>query len=178
MGATVLMLLATVGLAWAATPGKIYNRPNPLMDYVPQEIAIGDYLYTSLGEDDCRLCHGNSLADRHHYSEIALSGLCTPCHEINSGGVVVERNCSVVGCHSGSDLGVKDALGTPPNGWHHFTDESATDQCVACHDPGVLDIVTDDDPKHFAQYPPSVVTPTPFSCENCHWEQPVVDPNS
>ena len=42
MGATVLMLLATVGLAWAATPGKIYNRPNPLMDYVPQEIAIGD----------------------------------------------------------------------------------------------------------------------------------------
>ncbi len=176
MGATVLVLLATVGLSWAFTPDKIYNRPTPLMDYVPQEIGIGDYLYSSVGETDCRFCHGASTADRHHYSELALTGYCTPCHEIMSTEpyVAVTRDCTTSGCHSGADLGPADAAGTPPNGWHHYTQESDVDQCIACHDPGLLDRVVDDDYVPFAQYPPSVVTPTPFSCENCHWEQPVI----
>jgi hypothetical protein len=176
-GAAVALLLVTAGLAWAYTPNKIYNRPDPLMDYVPQEIAIGDYLYPSLGENDCRFCHGNSLADRHHYSEIALSqGLCTPCHEITTTPpyVTVTRDCTTSGCHSTADLGPLDASAAPPNGWHHYTQESYVDQCIACHDPGVLDRVVDDDAVPFAMYPPSVVTPTPFSCEDCHWEQPVI----
>ena len=176
VGATIALLLLTVGLAWAYTPNKIYNRPKPVMDYTPQEIAIGDYLYTSLGENDCRFCHGASVADRHHYSELALTGFCTPCHAISPSPpyVAVTRNCTVSGCHSGADLGPLDVAGTPPNGWHHYTQESYTDQCIACHEPGVLDRVVDDEAVPFAQYPPTVVTPTPFSCENCHWEQPVI----
>lgn len=42
-----------------------YNRPNPLMDYVPQETGIYDTVYWELEEHHCRGCHGNSLADRH-----------------------------------------------------------------------------------------------------------------
>jgi hypothetical protein len=176
MGATVLSLLAIVGVAWAYTPNKNYNRPRPLMDYVPQEIAIGDYQYSALGEDDCRFCHGTSLADRHHYSELALTGNCTPCHEITTSPpyVTVTRDCQTSGCHSSADLGPLDVAGTPPNGWHHYTQESAVDQCIACHDPGVLDRVVDDEYVPFAMYPPSFVTPSPFDCENCHWEQPVI----
>lgn len=176
MGATVLLLIGLIGVAWAYTPNKIYNRPNPLMDYVPQEIGIGDYLYSSLGETDCRFCHGASTADRHHYSELALTGYCTPCHEITTTPpyVAVTRNCVTSGCHSGADLGPADGLGTSPNGWHHYTQESYVDQCIACHDPGILDRVVDDEYVPFAQYTPTVVTPTPFSCENCHWEQPVI----
>lgn len=177
VGATVLLLLVTVGLAWAYTPNKIYNRPVPLMDYAPQEIGIGDHLYTSLGEDDCRVCHGTSLADRHHYSELTLSqGLCTPCHAITTTPpyVAVTNDCTTSGCHSGADLGPLDVSGLPPNGWHHFTQESWVDQCVACHNPGILDRVVDDEYVPFSQYPPTVVTPSPFDCENCHWEQPVI----
>lgn len=179
---TVLFLVTVLfytGGVWATTPGKIYNRPNPLMDYVPQEIGMGDYLYTSLGEDDCRRCHGGSLADRHHYSELALSqGLCTPCHDTYTGPANTPQGCTTVGCHSGSDLGPSDMLPTPPNGWHHYTSFSANDKCTACHDSQLIDYITNDEYLPFSQYPPSVVTPTPFSCESCHWEQPVVDPNS
>jgi hypothetical protein len=34
--------------------------------------------------------------------------------------------------------------------------------------------VVDDEYVPFAMYPPSVVTPSPYDCENCHWEQPIV----
>ncbi len=176
VGGAMLLLFGMIGTGWTFTPVKTYNRPKPLMDYVPQEIARFDTLYRELSEMDCRGCHGSSLADRMHYSELGLTGLCTPCHAIISTPPYVEliNDCTTVGCHSGSDLGPLDVAGTPPNGWHHYTDESYTDQCIACHDPGVLDRVVDDEYVPFAQYPPSVVTPSPFSCENCHWEQPVI----
>ncbi len=82
-GFTAIFFLSLTVLLWAYTPNKIYNRPTPQMDYVPQEIGMGDYLYMSLEQDDCRSCHGPSLADRHHYTELALAlgqGICTPCH--------------------------------------------------------------------------------------------------
>lgn len=170
LGAAVVMVLATAAMVWAYTPDKIYNRPKPLMDYAPQELGIYDAVYGNLAETDCRICHGSSLADRHHYSETALTVGCTPCHEIctpnvpNPGdcpnGVVVTNDCSAAGCHDTFD-----------NGWHHMTTESATDQCTACHNQGLLDNVQGF--QSFAMYPPSVVTPTPFSCENCHWQQKV-----
>jgi hypothetical protein len=176
VGATIALLLVTVGLAWAYTPNKIYNRPVPLMDYAPQEIAIGDYLYSSLGEDDCRFCHGTSTADRHHYSELALTGFCTPCHNITTTPpfVAVTRDCTTSLCHKGDTLGPLNAIRDNSNGWHHYTQESYVDECVACHDPGVLDRVVDDEYVPFAMYPPTVVTPSPYDCENCHWEQPVI----
>jgi len=171
LGAAVVMLLATAAMVWAYTPDKIYNRVVPLMDYAPQELGVYDALYGNLVETDCRICHGSSLADRHHYSETALTYGCTPCHELctpdvpNPGdcpnGVVVKNNCSATGCHDTFD-----------NGWHHMTTESATDQCTACHDPALVDAVQGF--QSFAMSEPLVVTPTPFSCENCHWEQPVI----
>jgi hypothetical protein len=172
----ILLLLSMAGTGWTFTPVKIYNRPTPSMDYVPQEMGHFDTLYQELTERDCRGCHGNSVANRMHYSELGLTGFCTPCHAIISTPPYVEvtRDCTTFGCHSGADLGPLNVAGTPPNGWHHYTQESYTDQCIACHEPGVLDRVVDDEYVPFSQYPPTVVTPSPFSCENCHWEQPVI----
>jgi hypothetical protein len=164
----VAVLVATMSVATASALLDTWNRPNPLMDYVPQELAIYDTRYDHLEELDCRSCHGDSLADRHHYTEIVLRDrLCTPCHEIipDPPGVVVIRDCAASGCHSWDDVYA--------NGWHHDTDLSASENCVACHDRNVVAELTPF--AGFAEYPPSVVTPTPFSCENCHWGQGVVD---
>jgi hypothetical protein len=43
---------------------------------------------------------------------------------------------------------------------------------VTCHDQNVVAEITPF--SSFQEYPPSVVTPTPFSCANCHWQQAVV----
>jgi hypothetical protein len=165
----VTVLVAMMSVATASALLDTWNRPNALMDYAPQELAIYDTRYDNLGELDCRACHGDSLADRHHYTEIVLRDrLCTPCHEIipDPPGVVVIRDCTSSGCHSWDDVYV--------NGWHHDTDLSASDNCVACHDRNVVaEILPEVETK--AEYPPSVVTPTPFSCENCHWGRAVSD---
>jgi hypothetical protein len=65
-----------------------------------------------------------------------------------------------------------DDSGTPPNGWHHNTDLSSPENCVICHNPNLVAPIAPF--EGFADYPPAVVTPTPFSCENCHWGQAVV----
>jgi hypothetical protein len=168
----LLGLMAGNTLALNAT----YNRPNPLMDYVPQEIGIYDTRYDNLTEADCRACHGDSLADRHHMTMIVLRDkLCTPCHEIISEppGVTVIRDCTTSGCHSWNDLGPLDGKGDGPNGWHHSTNLSASENCTICHSEKIVAEITPF--SSFAQYPPTVVTPTPFSCENCHWDQDLVD---
>jgi hypothetical protein len=141
-----------------------YNRPNPLMDYVPQEIGIYDTVYEEQQEADCRNCHGNSLADRHHMTDpVVIYGTCIPCHEVvdDPPYVVVTRDCLTGGCHSSNDLAT--------NGWHHATDMSASGDCVACHNPNLIEEITGF--RDLVGYPPSIVTPTPFSCENCHWQQ-------
>jgi len=162
----VLLLLGTAGTLWALNAA--YNRPNPLMDYAPQETAIFDTRYDNLGEMDCRGCHGDSLADRHHNTDIVLKDhMCTPCHEVipDPPGVVVIRDCTTSGCHSWNDVYA--------NGWHHNTDLSGSENCVACHSENIVAEITPF--SSFQEYPPSVVTPTPFSCENCHWDQGIVD---
>jgi len=172
-GFVAIVLATSVGAAWAVGNAD-YNRPNPLMDYVPQENGIYDTRYDYLVESDCRACHGDSLADRHHYSNIVLIyNRCTDCHEIlpEPPGVVVIRDCTTSGCHSWDDVGEMDDSGLPPNGWHHSTDLSGSENCVACHDRNFVAEITPF--SSFQQYPPSVVTPTPFSCENCHWDQDV-----
>lgn len=161
-----LKVLAVLGVAsflcaclWALE--GTYNRPNPLMDYVPQELGIYDTTYENLDEAGCRRCHGNSLADRHHESETAINGDCIICHEVGGPqGVVVIHDCKTAGCHSSSDLA---------NGWHHSTDLADSRDCTACHDPSLIAEVSP--LLDFEMYPPTIVTPTPFSCENCHWKQ-------
>jgi hypothetical protein len=167
----VLILLAARGIQ--AQQYATYNRPVPLMDYVPQEIGVYDTAYEELTESDCRGCHGNSLADRHHATPTVVEdGLCLPCHALApGGGISVTRDCLTSGCHSSDDLLV--------NGWHHDTDLSDSANCVACHDPNLIARISP--VRDLENYPASVVTPSPFSCENCHWEQKASttgDPNA
>jgi PKD repeat protein len=97
--------------------------------------------------------------------------MCAPCHEevLDDPGVIVIRDCTTSGCHSWDDVGPLDGEGTPPNGWHHDTDLSGPENCVACHDPNVIDEIapfadlTKDLPGSFSV--------TPLACGNCHWEQ-------
>ncbi len=165
LAAMVLLLFGMSGVLWALCP-EDYNRPVPLMDYVPQEIGIYDTTYQALNEADCRDCHGGSLVVRHHNTEIALRDhLCSPCHEVipEPPEFVIIRDCLTSGCHSWDDAGPMDGQGTPPNGWHHTTDMSASENCIFCHNPNLIDEVT--------TYPLADAVPTPFSCGNCHWEQ-------
>ena len=170
-----LLVFGMLGALWALCPDD-YNRPNPLMDYVPQEMGIYDTMYWELNEHDCRACHGNSTADRHHLSETAAGGLCTPCHPLCDpgppdcpNGILLIRNCTTPsyagtsGCHSWDEVTAGNQK------WHHNTDMAAAENCIACHNPNLIEEIT---PFHdFEMYPPTLVTPTPFSCENCHWEQ-------
>ncbi len=164
----IIGVFAFSGLYERLSSAAPYQRPNPLMDYVPQEVGIYDTWYSRLEEFDCRKCHGDSLADRHHHTEIVLrDGLCFPCHELTPDppGVVVIRDCTTGGCHSWDDV--------PANGWHHDTDLSGSENCVACHDRNLVSEISPF--SSFAEYPPSVATPSIFSCQNCHWEQYLVD---
>jgi len=147
-----------------------YTRAWPEMDYVPQEMGVFDSKYELLTEVQCRYCHGESLADRHHYTSIVLEQqTCSidngGCHEITPEppGVVFIRDCTTSGCHSSEDV--------PTNGWHHDTDLSGSENCICCHNPNLVAEITPF--SGFQEYPPSVVTPTPFSCDNCHWPQAV-----
>ena len=75
----ILLLLGIAGTVWAQ--GAAYNRPNPSMDYVPQELGIYDTMYYELTEHNCRNCHGNSTADRHQgVPMVVRDHLCYPCH--------------------------------------------------------------------------------------------------
>jgi len=172
----LVLLFGTAGTLWAFSGvlDSDWNRPTPLMDYVPQELGIYDTWYPNLGEYDCRFCHSDSLADRHHFSDrVIVEHKCTPCHSEDGNGEVIlppRRDCaSADDCHAWADIG-----GNPlyTNGWHHATDESGSQNCVACHDRNIVADIQEF--RSVAEYPPSFITPTPFSCENCHWEQEVI----
>lgn len=162
-----LLVLGIAGVLWAAP----YNRPNPTMDYVPQEIGIYDTMYYEHAEHNCRKCHGNSTADRHHgVPQVVRDHLCTTCHPTCTvgepdceNGITIHRNCLTSGCHSWNDVQFGNEK------WHHNTDMAGSENCIACHNPNLIEEITPyRDPE---LYPPTVVTPSPFSCENCHWEQ-------
>jgi hypothetical protein len=162
----VTVLVATMSVATASALLDTWNRPNAFMDYVSQEMGMYDTRYDLLTESDCRGCHGDNQADRHHYSPLGLAGQCGGCHDIISEppGVFPIRDCITSGCHSWDDVHV--------NGWHHDTDLSAAENCVICHSPNLVAPIGPF--RSFQEDPPPVVTPTPFSCENCHWDQAVV----
>lgn len=64
-----------------------------------------------LEESDCRDCHGDNLADRHHLTPTVLAGhSCTACHSICTpgtpnceNGVTCVRDCLTSGCHTPID---------------------------------------------------------------------------
>ena len=64
-----------------------------------------------LEESDCRSCHDNNLANRHHLTPIVLRDhLCTVCHPRCTpgtpdcaSGILLIRDCLASGCHSPID---------------------------------------------------------------------------
>ncbi len=169
----VLFVVSTATALWALDAN--YNRPNPLLDYVPQEIGLYDTFYDELGEMDCRNCHGNSMSDTHH--DMSYDRLMTPegvldcyiCHETTGStptGANVAHDCKSSGCHSLADVQSGNRR------WHHNTEAAAAFNCVSCHDPNILSSEIGIF-QPFSLVPPTHITPMPFSCENCHWDQEV-----
>lgn len=175
------------------------------MDYVPQQIGVFDTTYraySGLEGHGCRECHGNDLADRHHMSRRNLCPECYPppyetctyCHPVATdtdgdtvydyfpkgdaseyeNGLRMPTDCTAEWCHEVA------FLDPPPDGhgWHHNTDMAASENCIACHDPRLIEEITPF--RDHQSHPPLLdyeVIPTPFDCENCHWKQPLDDDN-
>jgi hypothetical protein len=154
----------------------IYRPPNLVMDYVPQNIGIMDKPYRDLTEPNCRECHGSSTAARHHSTEPALSGSCLinsdffGCHAAIPPPPLA-KDCKM--CHTSDPnvypefYAVWGDLGNP----HHKTDAATTWRCNLCHSP---DYVVEAYSVLPPIWQPTADTPTPVSCENCHfWDDPV-----
>jgi len=189
LAALGVFLFGTAGMVMAARDCEDdwwdyctdYHRPYPVMDYVPQEKGIYDTSYWDLQESDCRSCHGPSMADRHHLLDSPID--CEDCHgpippDPPAG---LQMNCVTPGCHSWNDIqGSRDGTAAPPNGWHHYTDNSASVNCTVCHDPNLIGTFVLG--VSLVENPPRVTLPTPYSCDNCHWQQTVKaqsgDPNN
>ncbi len=134
-----------------------YTRPsNPVMDYVPQNIGVYDTYYENFHESDCRACHGASTAERHHGTNYAFEGNCQLCHLIWPSSSQPERDCKV--CHI--DGGPIGNFGNP----HHKSQSVSFGMCNQCHFH-VVRTYSVQPPL----YAPTSTTPTPYSCENCHW---------
>jgi hypothetical protein len=52
----VTLFFCSAAMLWAWAD---HNRPDPLMDYVPQEKGVYDTEYSELAVDHCRGCHGD-----------------------------------------------------------------------------------------------------------------------
>jgi len=150
----VILFFTTATSIVLVTTVSAYTRPsNPIMDYVPQNIGVYDTYYENFYESDCRGCHGASIEERHHVTYYALQGNCAFCH---LGGVQPERDCKV--CHI--DGGPIGDFGSP----HHRSNFAGVGQCNQCH-TNVIETNSVDPPG----FTPTNITPTPYSCENCHW---------
>jgi hypothetical protein len=167
-GAAVFLI--TLGF----TQSTAFERPpNPVMNYVPQNIGIYDTYYDNFKESDCRVCHGdrNAEAIRHQYAGSAFAACpdgCPPsppdcltaCHSDPSNPQSITDDCKE--CHIFG--GIMGDLGFP----HHMSDLAGSGQCTACHQPDLLVGTYSVRTPYF--YPtPNTHTPTPFHCENCHW---------
>jgi hypothetical protein len=134
---------------------RAFIRPAyPTMDYVPQNFGIYDTYFDNFKEPECRYCHGASTSERHH-STIYASGESCMCH-YNGAFENPIRDCRV--CHV--DYGPIGSFGNP----HHKSDLAGSGQCNACH-LYVVEVDSVEPPS----YAPGITTPTPYSCENCHW---------
>jgi hypothetical protein len=150
-----LLFTAVLAFIFVHEAGAFIRPANPVMDYVPQNVGIYDTYYENLKENDCRVCHGSSTAERHHDTQNAHSHNCLYCH-YNGMIAEAERDCKV--CHV--DGGPFGDFGNP----HHRSDLADSSQCNQCH-LHVVETNTVEPPNHV----PNSTTPTPYSCENCHW---------
>ena len=151
----VFFLMAAVVFCSVAKPLAFIRPSNPIMDYVPQNFGIYDTYYDNFKEPECRYCHGASTSERHHSTIYASSGSCMFCH-YNGAFENPINDCKV--CHV--DGGPVGSFGLP----HHKSYLAGSGQCNACH-LYVVELNSVEPPL----YSPTNMTPTPYSCENCHW---------
>ncbi len=164
IGLTILVTLAFSGVAFAAQ----FTMPG-----VPQDAGIADKPYSEFEVSECRVCHGDNTADRHHNNDLAkpdpvtLETHCNACHKVVDGklqtGTEFDRNC--FNCHTSSP--------------HHTTYWATGGECTKCHSGSVLadpgtGLVAPEKPE----YAVSLITPTPKSCTNCHSDYPTVGTDS
>jgi hypothetical protein len=152
----IFLIFIAVFAFFVLTEAKAFVRPpNPTMNYVPQNIGIYDTYYENLKESDCRACHGASVTERHHGTENALMGNCFFCH---LGFPFSETTKDCTSCHV--DGGLVGNFGFP----HHRSDLAESGQCNQCHM-----FIVETNTVATSGFSPTSSTPTPFSCENCHW---------
>ncbi len=155
--------------------GDGYRPHRIIMDYVPQGLGVFDKPYAAFVEEDCRACHGDQQenGDRHHALDPATQGQCGLCHEQDPNTNEPVRDCQM--CHTGDDTVYPwfyALWGNLGDSHHDDTNLSDSDACTRCHDTTLVGELTPI--NYFWEYPPTIVTPTPFSCESCHfWDDPV-----
>jgi hypothetical protein len=154
----LLVFTAAIILCGSAAVFASYARPpRPAMDYVPQNLGIYDTYYENFQEPDCRVCHGASLAERHHNTPRARRGNCQFCHK-DACGLAPRADMDCKSCHiDGGPIGDFGNM-------HHKSDLADSDQCNQCH-LFIVETFTVDPPTH----QPTSATPTPYVCGNCHW---------
>jgi hypothetical protein len=180
----VFIFVAAVFLIiMGSTQGTAYKRPpNPVMNYVSQNVGIYDTYYGNFKEFDCRVCHGSSeaVSNRHHYSAFAFADCpdgcplsptdcVTVCHNPAYNPITNPiRDCKV--CHvDGTWIPVDIGYGIGNLGYpHHRSDLAGSELCTTCHQPDLLvGTYTVRTPYYYPMT--NTHTPTPYSCENCHW---------
>jgi hypothetical protein len=155
---SVLLLLGSALTLWALD--QYYNRPSPVMDFVPQDQGTYDTIYPNYTDADCRTCHGDLTGDLHRYSGLGLNGVCDlpECHAVGPPAPGTQISCTSPDCH---------VIGSANAKVHHSSDLAASGQCTACHRP---DLVGGLRAEGLIMCYPKEPGPAPYRCENCHWE--------
>jgi hypothetical protein len=173
-----VMLVMSATFSWAQSFTVPDRRPGkPVMQYEAQQnVGYPDKLYrdddnpgAEITETDCRWCHGASTAERHHNTQYALVENCIlnvgGCHEVDTPPEVEPtRDCKL--CHTDDASAYPTFFATWGNlGYpHHTTASAESGVCTDCH-TNIVETYTQP-PEN---YPPTSITPSPASCENCHW---------
>jgi hypothetical protein len=185
----MLVLCVALLICGMTTMAIAQVRPtNPTMDYVPQNVGIYDTYYgtatTGFLEPDCRACHGTTTENRHHSTPWAHGDDCFYCHRQYPNIVPAVRDCKKchidnstemtvcsvttwVGCTTSADCPSGESCVPGDFGFpHHKSDLADSGQCTQCHDPNLLSETYTIEPPN---KPVGDKTPSPVSCENCHW---------
>ena len=124
---------------------------------VNQTIGMVDRAFSSLDEDDCRVCHDSGVPDRHH----GLYGLTIPdpsnvLYPDADGNGSPDTGYSCLSCHDQNFTVLRDCTVCHTSTPHHMTASAEAGHCADCHG----DIVDRPDDEHYIpSYAPSMVTP-------------------
>jgi hypothetical protein len=179
--------------------GFAYRPPNPVMNYVPQDIGIYDTYYSNLAADDCRACHGdrNAVAKRHQYSASAFADCpdgrlipypnclsachtdtgnpqnitydCLVCHIENNTELKVCSESYYIFCDTNEDCPSGETCVPGDFGYPHHKSDLADSGQCTACHEPDLLVETQSVKTPYYYPKPYTSVPSPFTCENCHW---------